>query len=243
MKETHIFICNRDRLQPLEKLVEILLKCGYFNIVILDNQSTYEPLLKWYDTLKETSVVVHRCKENYGHTSLDRCLEYEDDFRLQYQKVLSTQYFVYTDSDVVPIDEIPENFIDDMIEMSKKHNISKLGLSLKIDDLPDHFMYKKEVIEWEKQFFSSVAVEDANCVLYRAAVDTTFAVHRPGMSCGYRGDAFRTGGNYFARHYPWYYNTANLPEDELHYCYNLGSSGHWSNLVKNAINDKNTHNS
>lgn len=43
-----IIINNYNRLTMLKKLIDSLTSRGYTNIVILDNQSTYPPLLEWY---------------------------------------------------------------------------------------------------------------------------------------------------------------------------------------------------
>lgn len=43
-----IIINNYNRLTMLKKLIDSLTSRGYTNIVILDNQSAYPPLLEWY---------------------------------------------------------------------------------------------------------------------------------------------------------------------------------------------------
>ena len=48
MKNIPIVILNRDRLYPLIDQVNVLRQKGYNNITIIDNQSTYQPLLEWY---------------------------------------------------------------------------------------------------------------------------------------------------------------------------------------------------
>ena len=50
MKDIPIVILNRDRLIPLIEQIESLKSRGYHNIIIIDNQSTYPPLLEWYRT-------------------------------------------------------------------------------------------------------------------------------------------------------------------------------------------------
>ena len=92
MKQTHIFICSYNRLIPLQQLVSSLLTRGYNNIVILDNQSTYEPLLDWYKTLEGTNVTVYQCKHNYGPGALDRCRFEEDEFRSRYLHIVENVY-------------------------------------------------------------------------------------------------------------------------------------------------------
>ena len=51
--------------------------------------------------------------------------------------------------------------------------------------------------------------------LFRADVDTTFALNRA-RTPGFEGLAARTGWPYVARHLPWYADSAN-PTDEARY--------------------------
>lgn len=234
MKSTYIFICNYNRLEPTKKLVKSLTDRGYNNIVILDNGSTYQPLLEWYKTLNLDQV--YFCKNNYGPEALDCVRNFEPEFQDKYNHIVLNEYHVYTDSDVVPVDEIPDTFIDDMIELCKKYQIPKLGLSLKIDDLPDHFILKDRVVAHESSFFEREYIEDEMCRLYKAPVDTTFAVNSPGLDCGYSDFAYRAAGKYFAKHMPWYFNSNDLPEDEVYYLNNIqGNRPHWSNMLKSMI--------
>jgi hypothetical protein len=235
MKDTYIFICNFNRLEPLKKLVQTLTDRNYNNIVILDNGSTYPPLLEWYSTLPNEWV--YFCKGNYGPEALDCARNYEPEFQQKYNHIILNEYHVYTDSDVVPVDEVPDTFIDDMISLCKKYQIPKLGLSLKIDDLPDHFPLKQQVINHEGSFFQREYIMDEKCQLFKAPVDTTFAVNSPGMPCGYSDFAYRAADNYFARHTPWYYDSNNLPDDESYYLQHIqGPRPHWSNMIKSMIN-------
>jgi glycosyltransferase involved in cell wall biosynthesis len=236
MKSTHIFICSYNRHNPLQHLVNCLLSRGYNNIVILDNQSTYKPLLDWYKTLNDTPVVIYNCKHNYGPGALDRCRFEEEEFRSRYLHIIENEYHVYTDSDVVPVDEIPNDFIDDMVEIAKKYEIPKLGLSLRIDDLPEHFSLKQQVIAHEGDFFHRGYIADDKCQVFKAPVDTTFALNAPGLNCGLYGEAYRMGGLYFARHAPWYYDTNNLPDDEKYYYQHITQISHWSGLIKQQTN-------
>lgn len=241
LKNTYVFICNYNRLEPLIALVNLLKKKGYNNIVVLDNGSTYEPLLDWY---KQQVVEVHFCQQNYGPEALDCARNFEPDFQKKYNHIILNQYHVYTDSDVVPVDEVSDSFIDDMIALSKKYDIPKLGLSLKIDDIPDHFSLKGKVVEHESSFFQRQYIDDELCRLFKAPVDTTFAVNSPGMLCGYSDLAYRAAGTYFARHVPWYYDSNNLPTDETYYLQHIvGSRPHWSNLLKETLNNRHHANS
>jgi len=235
MKETYIFICSYNRLEPLKMLVKALTQRGYKNIVVLDNGTTYQPLLGWYKTAEVKEV--YFCANNYGPEALDCVRNFESDFQQKYNHIVLNEYHVYTDSDVVPIDEVPHDFIDNMVEMCKQYGIPKIGLSLKIDDLPDHFVLKNKVVLHESSFFEREFIEDDRCRLYKAPVDTTFAVNAPGLACGYSDYAYRAAGTYFAKHMPWYFDSNNLPVDEIYYLDHItGVRPHWSNLLKEVIN-------
>jgi glycosyltransferase involved in cell wall biosynthesis len=231
MKQTYIFICSFNRLEPLKNLVKSLQDRNYQNIVILDNKSTYQPLLDWY---QECGVNVYYCRHNYGPGALDCCRFHEQEFRDMYLHIIENEYHVYTDSDVVPVEDVPDNFIDIMVDMCKQYDIIKLGLCLKIDDLPDHFPLKSDVYNHEKIFFELGYIDDPRCKLYVAPVDTTFAVNSPGLLCGYQcTKTYRVG--YFARHAPWYYDVNNLPDDESYYIKHMTQLSHWAKLIKNIV--------
>jgi len=66
-----IFINSRDRLNCLKLLIEWLLKAGYKNLIILDNDSSYPPLLDYYRGLEADSRIrVVRLGKNLGHKAL-----------------------------------------------------------------------------------------------------------------------------------------------------------------------------
>ena len=66
-RDIPIIINNYNRLTMLKKLIDSLTSRGYTNIVILDNQSTYPPLLEWY---AECQFEVIRLPKNYGFKAL-----------------------------------------------------------------------------------------------------------------------------------------------------------------------------
>ena len=64
-----VFINCRDRLAPLRTLVEWLEQAGSTEVYLLDNDSTYEPLLDYYSQTPHTVV---RLGRNWGKdASLD----------------------------------------------------------------------------------------------------------------------------------------------------------------------------
>lgn len=233
MKDTPIIILNKDRLEPLKKLVESLKVRNYNNITIIDNESTYEKLLNWY---KESGLDVFY--NNIPETKYDTGTLYRLAFEIKHEKFvkLLSSHYVFTDSDVVPIDECPEDFIESLIDIRERHNCHKVGLGLKIDDLPEND-FSKGIIKNEN-FFWLDRIQDDKYEIYKAGVDTTFAIYAPNSLPLLNHNVIRSGGKLIARHIPWYYDLNNLPEDEMYYLRNLAPNRGpgYSMEVKKIIN-------
>lgn len=214
-KKIPIIINNYNRLTTLRLLISALERRGYKNLFIIDNSSTYPPLLEYYKTCPHT---VFRLKKNVGHLSL---------WRTDIYKRFIGDYYVYTDSDIVPCDDCPDDFLDYFWGILKrKKYAAKVGFGLKIDDLPDHYDLKQSVIEWESKYWKYEVEED----LFLAPIDTTFALHRPyaKKNANWYVEQYRTGGKYVAHHMPWYNNSSDLSPEEQYYINSCTKSTHWT---------------
>lgn len=217
-KQIPIIINNRNRLEYLVQLISALESRGYHNIYIIDNNSSYPPLLEFYDNCKYE---IFRLKENVGHLAM-----WETNIYKRFIK----DYYVYTDSDVVPTEECPPDFLDFFWKTLKCNpTVQKVGFSLKIDDLPDTFKNKEDVIAWESQFYK----KRINGKFYDALIDTTFALYRPFMRAGKGGLMYRTAAPYQAYHMPWYVDSQNLSMEEIYYIDHATTSTHWTKLNSN----------
>lgn len=225
-KQIPIIINNFNRLDSMKKLIESLEKRGYTNISIIDNLSTYPPLLDYYKTCRYT---VFRLNRNIGMTAL-----WKSDIYRKFRN----DFFVYTDSDIVPIEECPDDFLLFFLNTLKKYRLAqKVGFSLKIDDLPDHYAMKKEVILWEKQFSEYKCDE----FLYRAPIDTTFALYRPRSQrkhAFFDIEMYRTAFPYMARHLPWYIDSENPDEENRYYINQTLIKTSWSKKGKKFLTNK-----
>ena len=202
-----IIINNYNRLTTLQQLIDSLKSRGYHNIYILDNKSTYPPLLDWYQSAP--------CEVIYLPANLGfKALWKHKPTRKRFCK----DFYIYTDSDIVLDGSCPDDLIQKMYHLMvhKYLYAFKIGPSLRIDDLPDHYARKEEVIKWESRFFKRYLVEDN---LYRAPIDTTFALYRPHIGLSRRSylESYRMGSPYVVKHLPWYENTASLTDEERYY--------------------------
>jgi len=211
-----VIINNFNRLTTLRLLIERLEKAGCRNIHIIDNASTYPPLLEYYAATPHT---VHRLERNLGFRAL---------WKSGLNKELCRDYFVYTDSDVVPLAECPDNFMQVFFDVLKTHRLArKVGFSLRIDNLPDHYAHKAEVIAHESRFYERPVADGS---MYRAPIDTTFAMYRPriGLSRSFSAEVYRMAYPYQAEHMPWYNDLDNLSEEEQYYIDHTARATHWT---------------
>lgn len=200
---TPIIINSRDRVTCLRTLLTWFRDAGYRNIAVLDNASTYPPLVDYLSNLPQETVRVLRLPENMGHKALwvsGLC-----------HTLLGQTWFVYTDPDVLPVDDCPKDIVWRLHSLLKTHcSFTKAGLGLKINDIPDCYVHKCAVQAWEQQFWTRPL--PGSC--YAAPVDTTLALYRPGVDHSF--SAVRTAYPYLVRHLPWYADSC-CPNDELVY--------------------------
>ena len=227
MKNIPIVILNRDRLYPLMEQVEALRKKGYNNITIIDNRSTYGPLLEWYNTV---GVDVF-----YNNITENSCHAFRDLVQMQHPKFLDIikDWFVFNDSDIIPLDTVPDDYIEHLIGFATKYNKAKVGMSIKIDDIDLNYPLNAWVHSYESGYWTNGIMDESGTELYPHPVDTTFAVHAPGTIPTWSNNTFRAGVPYIVKHAPFYYDPNNLPDDEKHYLSRMDKqSSNWSSKVE-----------
>lgn len=222
-----IVILNRDRLYPLIQQVNILRSKNYNNIIIIDNQSTYEPLLNWYissgldvfyNYVVPNSNAAFRDLVNIGHPKF---------------KQIVSDWYVFNDSDIVPMDIVPDNFISDLMYFAVKYNKPKVGMSIKIDDINLEYPLNKWAHDYELSYWNNPIIEEDGIELYPSPIDTTFSIHSPGTSPEWSSNTLRVGAPYIVKHAPFYYDPNNLPEDEKYYLAHMHTpSSNWSSKIK-----------
>jgi hypothetical protein len=197
-----ILINCRDRLEPLVALLGYLERAGQDQIYLLDNDSAYPPLLDYFASSPHRVV-------RLGH-NVGRLAPWDANLFAEFN---ITGRFVFSDPDVVPDPECPLDAIEYFGEILDRYpDRDKAGFGLRIDDLPDVYRFKHEVVVWESQFWERQLAPR----IYDAPIDTTFALYRSPRP--HRFDrSIRTGHPYVARHVPWYLDDRSLPDDEVFY--------------------------
>jgi hypothetical protein len=208
-----VFVCNRNNLERgFRKQVEWLLSIGMRDINVVDNQSTYPKLLTYYDSLAN-SVRILPQDQNLGPRGFWEILNAHDKIMTPY---------IYTDCDVVPADSCPADVIEVLLGLLQKQESGrKVGVSLRIDNLPDHYSKKDLVIKWESGFWTPDRKEQINNeygdgqTAFNANVDTTFAMYHPQQEFTYT--ALRTDAPYSFEHIPWYADDSQPTEEDQYY--------------------------
>lgn len=200
--ELPIIINNYNRLTYTRNLVDWLLKAGYKNIIILDNLSTYPPLLEYYETCPAKVIF------------LEKNLKFKALWQIDLFNVIKKNYYVYTDSDVYPGTNCPNDIVYQLYLLSKRFTCEKAGPALQIDDLPEHYSPRNEVIRFEQRHWDHPLAAN----VYDAPIDTTFALYKPfAYGAAEECKGIRVAGNLQFKHMPWYINSQAPGDEELFY--------------------------
>ncbi len=224
IKDVPIIINNFNRLTYLQKQINWLENAGYSNIYIIDNASTYLPLLDYY---KKINYKVYLLDKNIGFLALWKTVIFQK---------FKHGYYVFTDPDILPKETCPHNFLSFFYDVLQKFgDIKKVGFGLVIDDIPNSYLLKEKVINWEKKFWYH-KIEDT---LFDAPIDTTFALYRPGVKGGSELKSIRTGEPYTARHLSWYIDSSNLTDEDNYYANTANSSSSWTSEMVGKVGNNN----
>lgn len=220
-----IYITNMNRLSSTRGMVEHLFNLNpNAKINIIDNASTYPPLLDWYKKIKH-DVNIIRHNENRGCWSF---------FYSGYSRACNEDYYIYSDADLELNPNMPKEWQEILMDYHKQWN-RKASLVLRLDDVPEGELKDKirvhQQICWGK-------TEEEN--VWHGVTDMTFSFDS--KQAGYRYESVRIGGNFACRHIPWYLDFNNLPEEEKYYLEHLDGKypeALWSNINKKHLDENN----
>lgn len=217
-----IYIISFNRLIYLKQIIEWLEKYNFQNINVIDNNSSYPPLLEYLEGINHN---VHYMDRNYGH----------DVFWAsgKFNHVMERSVYIVSDPDIAANKNLRPDFIEEFYRLLGEHpNVVKVGFALEKDDLPET---EKNVIvkRWEEQFWKKRLEDDLE--IYDASIDTTFALYRPGKlkaNTPLFFKAIRIAGDFTARHLPWYASEDVIEEDCYYYNHSNSRSPSWSKSVE-----------
>lgn len=215
-----IIIISFNQLEYMKMMVSFFQNRNFENIVIIDNASTYPPLLEYLKQI-ENEVTVEYLKENKGHRAFF-------DTKELVKKYAKGFYFL-SDPDIVPNKNLPENFVVIMLDelLAQYNSITKVGFALDVTDIPDNYRYKEKVISWEQKYWE----KEIKPNFYLADLDTSFALYKPNyphknMSANFY-KAVRIAGSFTAKHMGWYVDSENMTDEQLYYFEKASKSSSW----------------
>ena len=214
-----ILVNSFNRLNCLRGLVDWLEGAGYANIIIIDNASSFPPLLSYLERLeRKRRATIVRLEANFGHLAIWQ------QGLLQHLGIDSE--YVYTDPDIVPAEFCPADVLGHFRDiLDAEADIATVGFGLRLDDIPEHATHKAQVLSWENQFWLAPAAPG----IFLAPIDTTFALYRPSRGHSLGQPSLRTGWPYLASHVGWLIDHRNPTEEDMFYFRSVRpDTSHWS---------------
>jgi hypothetical protein len=211
---TPAIVVTRDRVTYTKRCVETLQEAGC-DVHIVDHESTWPEMVEW---LYDVDLPVYHLPND-----IPRKLWEWHGLR----RIVGSRRYIVTDPDVVPQASCPASWVGYLHQvLDENPGWLKVGLGLRLDDVPDYYSNKDKVWKWEAGYWRHVAGKG----LFNAPVDTTLALYRSLDACDqFRlAPALRTGSPYLARHLTWYEDDRNPTPEILHYRQNVAPDiSHW----------------
>ena len=198
----------------LRRMVERFRAARFRSIVIIDNGSTYPPLLRYLERLSsdDHAVVLYYGANHGPHYFFQRAL---------HRMLFDESAFLYTDPDIeLPV--LAPNFLCRLFDLSRKYQQYKVGCALRLPDaseIKDGWVFRHaqqtndSILDWERQYWLHPVESD----VYNAPIDTTLHLFNP-MHFPEGGEliaGLRVAGSGFeARHLPWFKDDP-CPADEF----------------------------
>lgn len=221
-----VFIIVRDRVTALRRLVARLERAGQRRIVLVDNSSTYPPLLEYFG---QTPHRVVRTRSNEGPWSPWRS-----------GLIAATRgRFVVTDPDMYPDDMCPDDFmyaLCDALDLLAPSGVTKVGMGLRVDDLPDNPL-AQQVRDWEARFWvRQLGTGPRGEAWWSAAIDSTFALYQPGHRYdGGGAKSVRLGQPYLVRCDAWYEDPSEISEEEKYFAARASRASTWGKTIRGLV--------
>ena len=192
----------------VRKMVSQLRRLGLVPdcIRIIDNASEDPETREFLDEVNKTGIHILRRINTSNHLVIYSIID------------SLPPVFAYTDPDITFNSQMPRTFREDLALIAHKAGTLKAGLALNLtgvypaSDVPYH--NGSGIADWEKKFWTEKLDDFPNFEVYKADIDTTFAVylrnslaHPKFKGNGEPGDwhysAVRVAGNFTCTHAPW----------------------------------------
>ena len=197
------YIISYNRPTFLKRTLDELIKNERLEIIIIDNGSTSEPLLDYYNQIKH-GVEIRMYIENHGHTA---------PWKLDITKECKDTPYIVTDCDIL-VDKCKDDYLEVLEQgLIDYPEYNKIGLGLNTNKIPSGYANREKVINHENRVLYKKEI--GSPTFFECAVDTTFAIYRGGYhsysvwgtELSYWGGvckSLRTNPPYQATHLGWH---------------------------------------
>ena len=235
-----IFIITCDRLTMLQESIQSYRDhiATPFEIVILDQGSSYPPMVEYLRELEGQGVKVYRWAT--PNTGIGRNKKRNEKFVAQciqdYTKRNFCGHYVVTDPDIA-LDPADGNILEVYRRLlGKITTIPVVGPMLRINDIPDYYPEKDVLLSGKKGCHHGFHKKKAQTIDYgdgpikfiKAPIDTTFGMYRNNRPWHRLQSGIRTLAPYTAHHLDWYVDPDNITPDQAYYMEHASGNNHWS---------------
>lgn len=207
IKSIPFYVVAFNRINGLKKAHDFVSRSSIpLELVVLDMGSTWEPFMKYRDSL---GIQVIKFPHGMGPRDLWVTGELSS---------LGTGGFFLADGDI-DYSQVSSKAAEKMVNLSQKYPwFPKVGLALKISDLPKDFEGNR-IRDWEKGHWQVRWEKET----FLTGLDTTTAYYPRREKTFHYRPALRIAGEYHAIHYPWYERPENY-DDEAKFYTSLASA-------------------
>ena len=196
------------------------------DIIVIDNQSFFSPLLNYYAKDFEYSLL--SMKQNFGF----------EVYQKPFMTNLLGDVYILTDPDLEFHPNLPDHFLQELLAIQNHFDAHKVGFALKLE--PEKFrkdivVHEKGLVDWEKAFWVDRQLWPARPELeiYQAKIDTTFCLINQKIPNRLH---LRVAGEFACQHLPWYKNFDLLLEPGEYESYLIrNNSSNFFKIKKRAV--------
>jgi hypothetical protein len=211
-----IFIMFKDRVSVLLETLRNLYRYirTPFEIVIINDNSTFPSSVAFLQKLKESGVHVHDLEQSWD-ANFDQLYVLLANFVENYMGSSDASHFVLTDSDCA-LDSAPGNILVVYQSMLDGLGVDAAGAAIRWDDWPPNApFYESSLVTLQAEAYK---FRGRNYYYNNAPIDTTFAMYRRDWRLNrLQGKHIRILPPLAARHVDFYLDKNNLPEDYKFY--------------------------
>jgi hypothetical protein len=188
-----------------------------FEIIILDNKSTYPRAVAFLKRLEEAGVKIYRLPQTWS--KFNELHDIAVSFIEVHMINSASDYYIFTDADCA-LDSAPHNILDVYKAALDNLDYNLIGAAIRWDDLSEAVRkQKKEYLYLDgHRDIKSFMYQDSTYYYAPALVDTTFAMARKGTRLArLKQTSIRMLSPLGIRHVDFYLDPKNLPHDYVYY--------------------------